>query len=176
MRSDLPSDLTEFKNIQVTIQLVKMTELNTGLRQFYESIRTTKGELYSITHYYLPWTSGWIKSYQQTSGSWNLMRDPEIIPANNVFRGVVKEIRGAGNDKPTQYPRISPEDQCIFKHSAAVRPDNPNAFVSKVWSDIQLHFGHGGKEGYQDLKPESLILKCDNVGEKYFTMNRNNKS
>lgn len=104
------------------------------------------------------------------------MRGPEIIPANNVFRGVVKEIRGAGNDKPTQHPRISPEDQCIFKHSAAVRPDNPKAFVSKVWSDIQLHFGHGGKEGYQDLKPESLILKCDNVGEKYFTMNRNNKS
>lgn len=100
------------------------------------------------------------------------MQDPEIIPANNVFRGVVKEIRGAGNDKPTQHPRVSPEDQCMLKHSAAVRTDSLKAFVSKVWSDIQLHFEHAGEEGNQDLKPESFILKCDKVGEKYSTMNK----
>lgn len=46
------------------------------------------------------------------------------------------------------------------------------AFVSKVWSDIQLHFEHAGEEGNQDLKPESFILKCDKVGEKYSTMNK----
>ena len=40
--------------------------------------------------------------------------------------------------------------------------------MNKVWYDIKLHFGCRGKEGNQDLKPDSFILKRDENGAKYF--------
>lgn len=165
------------KNIQVNFQLVKKTELNTVLRQFYGSIRTSKGELYSISSY-LGLRAGLNRYINEppVSRSWNLMQDPEFIPANNVFKGVVKEIRRAGKDKTTHHPPISPEDQRIFKYSAALSPDNPKGLLNKVWYDIQLHFGRRGKEGNRDLKPDSFILKCDDNGAKYFTMTFNEET
>lgn len=82
------------KNIQVNFQSIKKTELNTVLRQFYGSIRTTKGELYSISSY-LGLRAGLNRYINEppVSRLWNLMQDPEFTSANNVFKGVVKEIR-----------------------------------------------------------------------------------
>lgn len=165
------------KNIQVNFQLVEKTELSTILRQFYGSIRTTKGELYSISSYLGLWAG--LNRYINelpVSRSWNLMQDPEFIPANNVFKGVVKEIRRAGKDKTTHHPPISPEDQHILKYSAAMSPDNPKGLLNKVWYDIQLHFGRRGKEGNRDLKPDSFILKYDENGVKYFIMTFNEET
>uniref|UniRef100_A0A1A8IWA9 MORC family CW-type zinc finger 3b n=1 Tax=Nothobranchius kuhntae TaxID=321403 RepID=A0A1A8IWA9_NOTKU len=110
------------------------------------------------------------------SRSWNLTQDPEFIPANNVFKGVIKKIRKAGKDTTTYHPPISPEDQRILKYSAALSPDNPKGLLNKVWYDIQLHFGRRGKEGNRHLKPDSFILKCDDNGAKYFTMTFNEKT
>ena len=60
------------------------------------------------------------------------MQDPEFIPANNVFKGVVKEIRRKVKDRTTHHPPISPEDQCILKYSAALSPDNQRGLLNKV--------------------------------------------
>lgn len=94
------------------------------------------------------------------------MQDAEFTTANNVFKGVVKEIRRAGRERTTHYPPISPDDQRIIKYSAALNPDNPKGLLNKVWYDIQLHFGRRGKEGNRDLKPDSFILKHDENGER----------
>ena len=57
------------------------------------------------------------------SRSQGLMQDPEVISANNVFKGVVKEIRRAGKDKTTHHhPTISPEDQRSLKYTVAINP------------------------------------------------------
>ena len=165
------------KNIQVNFQSIKKTELNTVLRQFYGSIRTTKGELYSISSY-LGLRAGLNRYINEppVSRLWNLMQDPEFTSANNVFKGVVKEIRRAGKDRTTHHPPISPEDQRILKYAAALSPDNPQGLLNKVWYDIQLHFGRRGKEGNRDLKPDSFILKSDDNGAKYFTMSFNEET
>ena len=104
------------------------------------------------------------------------MQDPEFIPPNNVFNRVVKDIRRARKDRTTLQPPISPEDQCILKYSSALSPDNLKGLLNKVWYDIQLHFGHRGKEGNWDLRPDSFILKCDDNGAKYFTMTINEET
>ena len=128
------------KNIQVNFQSVSQSVLNTVLRQFYGSIRTTKGELYSISSY-LGLRAGLNHSINEApvSRSWNLMQGPEFIPANDVFKGVVKEIRRAGKDRTTHHPTITPEDQRILKYSA-LSSDNPKGLLNKFWYDIQLHF------------------------------------
>ena len=120
------------KNIQVNFQSISQSKLNTVLRQFYGSIRTTKGELYRISSY-LGLRAG-LNCYinePPVGRSWNLMQDPEFIPANNVFKGIVKEIRRAGKDRTTHHPLISPEDQNILKYSAALSPDNPKSFTKQ---------------------------------------------
>nr|XP_054602829.1 MORC family CW-type zinc finger protein 3a isoform X4 [Nothobranchius furzeri] len=162
------------KHIQVNFQQVEKPELNTVLREFYGSIRTAKGERYSISSY-LGLRAGLNRYVNEppVSRSWNLTQDPEFIPANNVFKGVIKKIRKAGKDTTTYHPPISPEDQRILKYSAALSPDNPKGLLNKVWYDIQLHFGRRGKEGNRHLKPDSFILKCDDNGAKYFTMTFN---
>ena len=48
--------------------------------------------------------------------------------------------------------------------------------MNKVWYDIKLHFGCRGKEGNQDLKPDSFILKRDKNGAKYFIVTFNEET
>ncbi|XP_053338834.1 uncharacterized protein LOC128510512 isoform X1 [Clarias gariepinus] len=159
------------KNINLDFKSVEKPELNTVLREFYGSIRTTKGELYSISSY-VGLRAGLNRYINEPplSRSWNLIQDPEFTPANNVFKGVVKEIRRSRKDRTTHYPPISPEDQRVLKFSAALNPDNPKGLLNKVWYDIQLHFGRRGKDGNRDLKPDCFILKRDENGANYFTM------
>lgn len=80
------------------------------------------------------------------SRSWNLIQDPEFTSANSVFKGVVKEIRGAGRDKTAHHPPISPEDPRILKHSASLSPDSPKGLLNKVWYDVQIHLDAGAKK------------------------------
>lgn len=165
------------KNLKINFQSVEKTELNAVLRQFYGSTRTTKGELYSISSY-IGLRAGLNRYINEppVSRSWNLIQDPEFRSANNVFKGVVKEIRRAGRDKTAHHPPISPEDQRILKYSASLSPDNPKGLLNKVWYDIQLHFGRRGKEGNRDLKPDSFMLRSDKNGAKYFTMTLNDET
>lgn len=162
------------KNINIDLQSVEKSELNTVLRQFFGSIRTTKGELYSISSY-LGLRAGLNRYINEppVSRSWSLMQDQEFTSANNVFKGVVKEIRRAGKDKTTHRPPISPEDQRTLKKSATLNPDYPKGLLNKVWYDVQLHFGRRGNEGNRDLKPDSFVLKRNENGARYFTMTFN---
>lgn len=109
------------------IQAIK--KLNTVLRQFYGSIRTTKGLLDGLSRYI---------NEPPVSRLLNLMQDPEFV---SVFKGVVKDMRRAGKEKTAHHLPISPEDQRISKYSASLSSDNPKDLPKKVWYDIQLHFG-----------------------------------
>lgn len=162
------------KSIALDFQSVEKAELNNILRQFYGSVRTTKGELYGISSY-LGLRAGLNRYINEppVSRSWSLMQDAEFTAANNVFKGVVKQIRRAGKDVTTHHPAITPEDQLILKHSAALQVHNPKSLLNKVWYDLQLHFGRRGKEGNRALKPDSFILKNDENGARYFTMSFN---
>ncbi|XP_050954722.1 zinc finger MYM-type protein 2 isoform X1 [Labeo rohita] len=162
------------KQLTIDFKTVEKSELNTVLREYYGSIRTSKGELYGISSY-VGLRAGLNRFVNDPpiNRAWNLMQDAEFRSANNVFKGVVKQIRRSGRDITTHYPPISPEDQHLLKHSPALDPGNPKGLLNKVWYDIQLHFGLRGKEGNRHLQPDSLALNRDQNGFKYFTMTLN---
>lgn len=159
------------KQLTVDFKTVEKSELTPVLREYYGSIRTSKGELYGISSYVgLRAGLNRFMNDPPIGRAWNLMQDPEFRPANNVFKGIVKQIRRSGRNITTHYPPISPEDQEILKHSPALDPGNPRGLLNKVWFDIQLHFGLRGKEGNRHLQPDSFMLKRDENGLKCFTM------
>ncbi|XP_043081885.1 zinc finger MYM-type protein 2 isoform X3 [Puntigrus tetrazona] len=159
------------KQLTIDFKTVEKSELNPVLREFYGSIRTSKGELYGISSY-VGLRAGLNRFINEPplNRVWNLMQDTEFRAANNVFKGVVKQIRRSGRDITAHYPPISPEDQHLLKHSPALDPGNPKGLLNKVWYDIQLHFGLRGKEGNRHLQPDAFALNRDQNGFKYFTM------
>ncbi|XP_051542798.1 uncharacterized protein zgc:174877 isoform X4 [Myxocyprinus asiaticus] len=165
------------KELIIDLKTVEKSELCPVLREFYGSIRTSKGELYGISSY-IGLRAGLNRFINEPplSRAWNLMQDTEFMSANNVFKGVVKQIRRSGKDVTTHYPPISPEDQHILKHSPALDPGNPKGLLNKVWYDIQLHFGLRGKEGNRHLQPDSFALNRDENGLRYFTMTLNEET
>lgn len=59
-----------------------------------------------------------------------------LMSANNVFKGVVKQIRQSSRDRTSHYPPISSKDQQILKRSAAQDPGNPKDLLNKVWYSV----------------------------------------
>lgn len=86
------------------------------------------------------------------------MRDSEFTSSNNVFVGVIKTIRREGRDKMEHHTPISTEDFSTIKLSDELNPYTPEGLVNKVWFDVQLHFGRRGKEGNQELIPDSFRI------------------
>ncbi|XP_051737398.1 zinc finger MYM-type protein 2 isoform X3 [Ctenopharyngodon idella] len=162
------------KQLTIDFKTAEKSELNPVLREFYGSIRTSKGELYGISSY-VGLRAGLNRFINDPplNRAWNLMQDAEFRSANNVFKGVVKQMRRSGRDITAHYPPISLEDQHMLKHSAALDPGNPKGLLNKVWYDIQLHFGLRGKEGNRHLQPNAFVLNRDQNGFKYFTMTLN---
>ncbi len=152
----LQSWLQERKYAKELITITK-AELGHILREFYGSIRTVKGDMYGISSY-AGLRAGLNRHLNEPplSRKWNLMLDTEFTAANNVFKGVLKQIRRAGRDKTTHHPPISNQDLAILKTSTALHPSNPKSLQQKVWFDIQLHFGRRGCEGNRQLKPDSF--------------------
>lgn len=101
------------------------------------------------------------------------MRDTEFTTSNNVFVGVVKTMRRAGQDTTKHHSSISENDLRTIKSSKALDPTTPEGLVNKVWFDLQLHFGRRGKEGNRNLRPESFQVMVDENGQKYVTMTFN---
>lgn len=159
------------RNIKVDFETITKPELGSVLREFYATIRTAKGDMYGISSY-AGLRAGLNRHINEppVGRAWNLMQDTEFTAANNVFRGILKQIRKAGKDRSNHHPIISPGDLNILKTSAALQPNSPKGLLHKVWFDIQLHFGRRGCEGNRNLKPDSFVLKRDERGRQYFTM------
>ncbi|XP_033967458.1 zinc finger MYM-type protein 3-like [Pseudochaenichthys georgianus] len=98
------------------------------------------------------------------------MKDNEFTTSNNVFSGLIKSLRRAGQDKTEHHPAITNEDLEILRKSRAMDPNTPRGLLNKVWFDTQLHFGRRGKEGLRKLTPQSFVVKRDSAGTKYVTM------
>lgn len=130
------------RQLNVDLKHIEKSQMNSVLRDFYGSIRNSKGKLYGISSYLNLWSAlNRHINEPPLSRAWNLMQDSEFTSANNVFKGVVKQIRRSCTDRTSHYPPISFEDQKILKRSAALDPGNPKGLLNKVWYDIQLHFG-----------------------------------
>lgn len=80
-----------------------------------------------------------------------------------------KRLEGQENSTPSP-PNFTCRLKCIWKYSAILNPHNPKGLLNKGWYNIQLLFGHRGKEAYLYLKFSLFIPKCDENEEKYCTI------
>ncbi|KAJ4925680.1 hypothetical protein JOQ06_018401, partial [Pogonophryne albipinna] len=143
---------------------VSKPELNSLLRQFYGSVRNTKGQQYAISTY-VGLRAGINRFVNDPpySRAWCLMKDNEFTTSNNVFSGLIKSLRRAGQDKTEHHPAITNEDLEILRKSRAMDPNTPRGLLNKVWFDTQLHFERRGKEGLRKLTPQSFVVKRDSA-------------
>lgn len=155
----------------IDFKTIAKTTLASTLREFYATIRTSKGDMYGISSY-AGLRAGLNRHINESpfSRAWNLMQDTEFTAANNMFKGVLKLLRKAGRDRTQHHPAISPGDLNTLRASAALQPNSPKGLLYKVWFDIQLHFGRRGCEGNRNLTSDSLLLNRDENGSQYFTM------
>ncbi|KAJ4934839.1 hypothetical protein JOQ06_007620 [Pogonophryne albipinna] len=139
---------------------VSKPELNSLLRQFYGSVRNTKGQQYAISTY-VGLRAGINRFVNDPpySRAWCLMKDNEFTTSNNVFSGLIKSLRRAGQDKTEHHPAITNEDLEILRKSRAMDPNTPRASSTRR-----------GKEGLRKLTPQSFVVKRDSAGTKYVTM------
>lgn len=157
------------RNMKVDFDTVTKSELASVLREFYATIRTSKGDMYGVSSY-AGLRAGLNRHLNERGRVWNIMQDPEFTAANNVFKGILKQIRRAGRDRANHHPPISPADFEILKTSHVLQPNTPKGLLYKVWFDIQLHFGRRGCEGNRNLKPDAFVLERDDCGRQYYAM------
>ncbi|KAJ4946437.1 hypothetical protein JOQ06_024104 [Pogonophryne albipinna] len=112
---------------------VSKPELNSLLRQFYGSVRNTKGQQYAISTYVgLRAAVNRFINDPPYSRAWCLMKDNEFTTSNNVFSGLIKSLRRAGQDKTEHHPAITNEDLEILRKSRAMDPNTPRGLLNKV--------------------------------------------
>lgn len=162
----------ESQGLQVDLTTVEKPELNGLLRHFYGSVRNGKGELYGIASY-IALRAGLNRYFKEppVSRPVCLMRDAEFTSANKVFLGVLNRIRKSGRDIISHHQALSPNDICILRHSRAMDTSTPRGLLNKVWFDIQVHFGRRGKQANRNLKPDSFVIRKDERGLRYCSLN-----
>ncbi|XP_059199538.1 uncharacterized protein LOC131979533 [Centropristis striata] len=162
----------ETQGLQVDLATAEKTELNGMLRHFYGSVRNSKGELYGIASY-IALRAGLNRYFKEppVCRSVCLMRDSEFTSANKVFLGVLRKIRKSGRDRSSHHQALSPDDIRILRHSRAMDTSSPKGLLNKVWFDIQVYFGRRGKQANRDLKPDSFVIRKDDRGLRYCTLN-----
>ena len=126
-------EFLKIKGKEVDFRTVSKEELNILLREFYGSVRNTKGEQYAINTY-VGIRSG-INRYindPPNSRAWCLMKDNEFTTANNVFAGVTKTPQRDGQDKTEHHQAITDDDLQILRNSRAMDPRTPRGLLNKV--------------------------------------------
>ena len=92
------------------------------------------------------------------------------MSANNVFIGLLKDLKARGMDQTTHKAAISAADMQKMYSSGVLSDDNPKSLQRKVFIELMLHFGRRGREGLRTMRRDSVVIKTDGSGTKYATM------
>ena len=165
------------KNITVDLKTVSKADLNQTLRQFYATVRTAKGEPYSVSSY-AGLRAGINRFINDPpfSRCWSVICDSEFSSSNAVFIAMMKQIRKEGGDTSTHHSAISEADFLKIKTSSALSPETPCGLLHKVWFDIQLHMGRRANEGNRALRPDSFAIRKDDSEVKFATLTFNEQT
>jgi hypothetical protein len=97
------------------------------------------------------------------------------MAANQVFTGVLKQLREEGKDVTQHKKAIQPSDMSKLYSSGVLSNDNPTGLQNKVYVELSLHFGRRGREGLRQLTKDSILIKEDDSGREYATLAYNEK-
>ena len=101
------------------------------------------------------------------------MHDREFLQANQVFQGIIKNLRRSGLDVTKHKSSISKPDFEKMYSSKVLSNDDPISLQRKVFVEMGLHFARRGREGLRKLKKTDFDVKNDANGREYDTIKHN---
>lgn len=103
----------------------------------------------------------------------DLRNDKVFQGANQVYDGMLKQMKREGKDTTHHKPAINEEDMKKFYQSEVLSNKDPVALQRKVFLEIALHFGRWGREGWQQLTKNSFEVCKDEYGKEYVKLKYN---
>ena len=85
------------------------------------------------------------------------------MSANNVFIGLLKDLKARGIDQTTHEAAISAADMQKMYSSGVLSAENPKSLQRKVFIEFMLHFGCRGREGLRTMRHDSVVIKTDGI-------------
>ena len=144
------------------------------LREFYGSLRNKDGDHYSKSSYVNIRAS---LNRHITSPPFNrqinLMRDRCFMTANHVFNGLLRTMKEAGKDRTTHKTAIREGDMERLYTTGVLSDLTPLSLIRKVFVEISINFGRCGREGLRQLSKHSIVIKVDDRGREFATIDFN---
>ncbi|XP_071837349.1 uncharacterized protein [Apostichopus japonicus] len=139
-------------------------ELNCLLRVFYAEVRNKDGKMYAKQSF----VGLRAAIHRHLTGEpfcrqINVISDREFQGANNVFRGVLKQMKKVGLDRSQHKSSIAAAD--LKKMITALDVETPQGLLRLTWFYLEYYFCRRGREGLRLLKKDSFkFCKDDGAG------------
>ena len=101
------------------------------------------------------------------------MRDKCFTNANQVFSGVLRQMRESGLDVTKHKTAIGKGDMDKMYSSGVLGCSSPETLLNKVFVEVSLHFGRRGREGLREMTKDAIVFKIDDFGRHYATVKFN---
>lgn len=103
----------------------------------------------------------------------DIRNDKEFQECNQVFEGKLKQMKREGKDITQHKQSITPGDMKKMYDSKVLGNQDPVSLQRKVFVELGIHFGRRGREGWRELKKDSFMIKSDDNGRRYVTIQIN---
>ena len=168
------SDYLKEKGKDVNFEELPVPDLATCLREFYASIHPRDGSKYSKSGFVNIRSS--INRHLNSppyNREINIMRDKQFTNVNQVFTGILCQIREAGLDVMRHKSAILPGDMSRMYTSGILSCNNAESLQNKVFVELVLHFGRRGQEGLWNLQKDCIVFTTDDQGREYASFKYN---
>ena len=174
------TDWLQENSLNPNFEALQTPELADMLRKLYGTVLTKKGTPNSKSEM-INLRAG-INRYHQNppfNCTFDIMNDPDFLPANKVFSGRMRDNKEKGFD--VSKPRESIDQQDLNKlfneyFKPAVETMNTQLLLHKVFFDIVYYTGRRAKEGLRELSKSSFDIKVGSDGLEYIEINFNEKT
>ncbi|XP_078605624.1 uncharacterized protein LOC144878654 [Branchiostoma floridae x Branchiostoma japonicum] len=148
-------------------------ELAGLLRQFYGEVRKDDGTPYAKASYACLRAA----IHRHLTGppyhcKYNILKDKEFQAANNLYIGVLKQLKRDGKDTCKSYPPILASDLRKMFETKILSVDNPLALQRLVYFYLAYYLCRRGRENLRNFQKNDFVAHMDG-GKKYYTLKYN---
>ncbi|XP_060086258.1 uncharacterized protein LOC132565628 isoform X2 [Ylistrum balloti] len=159
------------KEIPDNIEYMSDQELNDALMRFYSEVRTRENKQFTrhtLANYRASLNRYLVSLPERPAGWQNLLRNSAFSSSNDLLDQRNMEERQ--REKLLKSIPLSADDRAKLTSSNITATTNPVSLQRKVWIDLVLHFGLKGNHAMWLLSRDSFVLRTDNRGLRYFTL------
>ena len=173
----LPLEWLTWKKKDVNFEHYEDNILAQTLREFFASVRTKNGKIYSRSSM-INLRAG-LNRYLRSpphNRIINLMQNEVFQNATQVFKGKLRKNKQEGHDNSAPRTEISQEDLQKLNHEYFIQGlenGNMEVLLHKVFFDFMYHTGRRGKKGLRSLTKKSFDVKKGADGVEFIEINFN---